>query len=149
MKERLPHFLLTTTAIEGWAHYIEQVLVEAGYGDGDPRYEIMQLREALLRLCRYLVSFGLHTQDWSIDESIAFFEREGYATRPIAEREARRGVMGPQYYAYTLGKHEILSLREKLKAKQGAAYDQLAFHDAFMKLPYPVSVIEKMLLSEE
>ena len=57
--------------------------------------------------------------------------------------------MGPQYYAYTLGKHEILSLREKLKAKQGAAYDQLAFHDAFMKLPYPVSVIEKMLLSEE
>ncbi|MCH8065896.1 MAG: DUF885 domain-containing protein [Chloroflexi bacterium] len=149
VKERLPHFLLTTTAVEGWAHYIEQVLVEAGYGDGDPRYEIMQLREALLRLCRYLVSFGLHTQDWDIDESIAFFEREGYATRPIAEREARRGVMGPQYYAYTLGKHEILSLREKLKAKQGAAYDQLAFHDAFMKLPYPVSVIEKMLLSEE
>ncbi len=146
--ERLPHFLLTTTAIEGWAHYIEQVLVEAGYGDGDPRYEIMQLREALLRLCRYIVSFGLHTQDWSIDEGIAFFEREGYATRPIAERETRRGVMGPQYYAYTLGKHEILELREKLKAKQGADYDQLAFHDAFMKLPYPVSVIESMLLGE-
>jgi len=120
--------------------------VEAGYGDGDPRYEIMQLREALLRLCRYLVSFGLHTQGWSIEQGIEFFEREGYATRPIAEREARRGVMGPQYYAYTLGKHEILSLREKLKAKQGAGYDQLAFHDAFMKLPYPVSVIESLLL---
>jgi uncharacterized protein (DUF885 family) len=143
---KLPHFLLTTTATEGWAHYIEQVLVEEGYGDGDPRYHIMQLREALLRLCRYLVSFGLHTQDWSIDQSIEFFEHEGYATRPIAERETRRGVMGPGYYAYTLGKHEILSLREKLKAKQGANYDQLAFHDAFMKLPYPVSIIESMLL---
>ncbi len=144
---KLPHFLLTTTATEGWAHYIEQVLVEAGYGDGDPRYHIMQLREALLRLCRYLVSFGLHTQDWSIDQAIEFFEREGYATRPIAERETRRGVMGPGYYAYTLGKHEILSLRDKLKAKQGANYDQLAFHDAFMKLPYPVSIIESMLAS--
>ncbi|MCH8009534.1 MAG: DUF885 domain-containing protein [Chloroflexi bacterium] len=144
---RLPHFLLTTTATEGWAHYIEQVLVEEGYGDGDPRYQIMQLREALLRICRYLCSFGLHTQDWSVDQAIEFFEREGYATRPIAEREARRGVMGPGYYAYTLGKHEILSLREKLKAKQGADYDQLAFHDAFMKLPYPVSIIESMLAS--
>jgi len=145
---RLPHFLLTTTATEGWAHYIEQVLVEAGYGDGDPRYEVMQLREALLRLCRYLCSFGLHTQDWSIDEAIAFFEREGYATKPIAERETRRGVMGPGYYAYTMGKHEILALREKLKAKQGADYDQLAFHNAFMQLPYPVSIIESRLLIE-
>ena len=143
---KLPHFLLTTTATEGWAHYIEQVLIESGYGDGDPRYHIMQLREALLRLCRYLVSFGLHTQDWSIDQAIEFFEHEGYATKPIAERETRRGVMGPGYYAYTLGKHEILSLRDKLKAKQGADYDQLAFHDAFMKLPYPVSIIESMLL---
>ncbi len=144
---KLPHFLLTTTAVEGWAHYIEQVLVEEGYGDGDPRYEVMQLREALLRLCRYLCSLGLHTQGWSIDEAIAFFEREGYATKPIADREARRGVMGPGYYAYTMGKHEILALREKLKAKQGADYDQLAFHDAFMKLPYPVSIVESMLAS--
>ena len=40
----------------------------------------------------------------------------------------------------------ILSLRDKLKAKQGANYNQLAFHDAFMKLPYPVSIIESILL---
>ena len=146
-KSKLPHFLGTTTTTEGWAHYVEQVLIEAGYGDGDPRFHIMQLREALLRLCRYLVSFGLHTQGWSFDEAVNFFGVEGHATRPIAEREARRGVMGPQYYAYTLGKHEILALREQLKEKQGAAYDQLAFHDAFMRLPYPVSIIAQRLLN--
>ena len=77
-----------------------------------------------------------------------FFEREGFATRPIAERETRRGVIGPGYYAYTLGKHEILALREKLKAKQGAQFDLLAFHDAFMTLPYPIPVIEGMLLGD-
>jgi uncharacterized protein (DUF885 family) len=146
---RLPHFLPTTTAIEGWAHYVEQVMIEAGYGDGDPRYHMMQLREALLRLCRYLAALGLHTQGWTIDESVAFFEREGFATRPIAERETRRGVMGPQYYAYTLGKHEILALREKLRAKQGASFNLLAFHDAFMKLPYPVPAIQQVLLRNE
>jgi uncharacterized protein (DUF885 family) len=148
-QRRLPHFLMTTTTVEGWAHYIEQVLIEAGYGDGDPRYHIMQVREALLRLCRYLVSFGLHTKGWSYGQAVEFFEREGFATRPIAEREARRGVIGPGYYAYTLGKHEILSLRERLQAKQGADFDLLAFHDAFMKLPYPIPIIEGILLGDE
>ena len=107
----------------------------------------MQLREALLRLCRYLVSFGLHTSGWGFEQAVDFFEREGFATRPIAEREARRGVIGPQYYAYTLGKHEILSLREKLKKQLGARFDLLAFHDAFMKLPYPIPIIEQILLA--
>ncbi|MGB2693932.1 MAG: DUF885 domain-containing protein [Dehalococcoidia bacterium] len=146
---KLPQFLMTTTTVEGWAHYVEQVMIEAGYGDGDPRYHIMQLREALLRLCRYLCSFGLHTQGWSYDQAVAFFEREGFATRPIAEREARRGVIGPGYYAYTLGKHEILALRERLRAQQGASFDLLAFHDAFMKLPYPIPMIERMLTASE
>jgi len=146
--DKLGHFLRPTTTTEGWAHYVEQVMIEAGYGDGDPRYEIMQLREALLRLCRYLVSFGLHTQGWSVEQAVDFFEREGFATKPIAERETRRGVIGPNYYAYTLGKHEILALRERLKRRLGAKYDQLAFHDAFMQLPYPVPMIEQMLLDE-
>ncbi len=145
---RLPHFLMTTTTVEGWAHYVEQVMVEAGYGEGDPRFEIMQLREALLRICRYLCSFGLHTQGWSFEQAVDFFEREGYATKPIAEREARRGAIGPGYYAYTMGKHEILSLRERLRAREGASFDLLAFHDAFMRLPYPIPMIEEMLLGD-
>ena len=147
-ERRLPHLLRATTTTEGWAHYVEQAFIEAGYGDGDPRYQIMQLREALLRLCRYLVSFGLHTAGWTFEQAVEFFQNEGFATQPIAEREARRGVIGPGYYAYTLGKHEILALRDKLKAKQGADFDLLAFHDAFMKLPYPISIIEGMLLGE-
>ena len=140
-------FLMTTTTIEGWAHYVEQLMVEAGYRDGDPRLELMQIREALLRLCRYLAAFGIHTQGWTFDQAVRFFMEEGYATQPIAERETKRGVIGPSYYAYTLGKHQILSLRDKLRAKLGPRYDQRAFHDAFMQLPYPVSIIESMMLA--
>jgi uncharacterized protein (DUF885 family) len=101
-QRKLPHFLMTTTTVEGWAHYVEQLLIEEGYGGGDPRYHIMQLREALMRLCRYLVSIGLHTQGWTFEQGVDFFLKEGYATQPIAERETRRGCIGPNYYAYTL-----------------------------------------------
>ena len=95
-QRKLPHFLMTTTTVEGWAHYVEQVLIEAGYGDGDPRYHIMQLREALMRLCRYLVSIGLHTQGWTFEQGVDFFLKEGFATQPIAERETRRGMHRPE-----------------------------------------------------
>lgn len=140
-------YLLTTTTVEGWAHYVEQLMVEAGYADGDPRYELMQIREALMRLCRYRCAFGMHVEGWSVQQGIDFFVKEGYATPVIAERETRRGVMGPNYYAYTLGKHRILALRGRLRARDGESFDERAFHDALMQLPYPVSTIEEILMS--
>lgn len=146
-KSEIGRYLLTTTTVEGWAHYIEQVMTEAGYGDSDPRFELMQLREALLRLCRYRCAFGMHVEGWSVDDSIEFFVREGFTTRVIAERETRRGILGPGYYAYTMGKHQILSLRSKLRERQGERFDQRAFHDAFMQLPYPIASIERIMLA--
>lgn len=139
-------YLLTTTTVEGWAHYIEQVMVEAGYADGDPRFHIMQIREALLRLCRYRCAFGLHAEGWSVQQAIDFFVKEGFATPVIAERETRRGILGPNYYAYTMGKHQILQLREKLRNRDGKKFDQTRFHDEFMQLPYPVATIERIML---
>ncbi len=139
-------YLLSITPIEGWAHYVEQVMVEAGYADGDPRFHLMQIREALLRLARYRCAFGLHAEGWSTQRAVDFFIKEGFATQVIAERETRRGVMGPNYYAYTLGKHEILRLRTKLKARDGAGFNLIRFHDELMQLPYPVSTIEKIML---
>ncbi|MEX2236261.1 MAG: DUF885 domain-containing protein [Dehalococcoidia bacterium] len=145
---RLAQFLRSsTTTVEGWAHYVEQVMIEAGYGGGDPRLELMQLREALLRLCRYLASFGMHTGGWSFEQAVGFFIKEGYSTPIIAERESRRGVVGPNYYAYTLGKHEILRLRDKYREQRGAGFSLLDFHDRFIRLPYPVAVIERIMLN--
>lgn len=145
-RSRLGKYLLSITPVEGWAHYVEQLMVEKGYGGGDPRYELMQIREALLRLCRYRCAFGLHVEGWTPEQAVEFFVREGFATRIIAERETRRGILGPNYYAYTMGKHQILALREKLRAKQGPSFGERRFHDEFMQLPYPVATIEKVMV---
>ncbi len=146
-KSRIGRFLLSITPIEGWAHYVEQVMIEAGYGGGEPKFHLMQIREALLRLARYRCAFGLHAEGWTIPQAVEFFVREGFTTQIIAERETRRGVIGPNYYAYTMGKHQILALRDKLRARDGASFDQRRFHDDFMQLPYPVATIEKMMLA--
>jgi uncharacterized protein (DUF885 family) len=140
-------YLLSITPVEGWAHYVEQLMVEGGYGGGDPRFHLMQIREALMRLARYRCAFGLHVEGWNTQRAIDFFINEAFATPVIAERETRRGVIGPNYYAYTMGKHQILRLRDKLKARDGARFDQRRFHDELMQLPFPVATIEKIMLS--
>jgi uncharacterized protein (DUF885 family) len=140
-------YLLSTTAVEGWAHYVEQLMVERGYAGGDPRFELMQIREALLRLCRYRCAFGLHVEGWTVDRAVNFFVDEGYTPRVIAERETRRGILGPNYYAYTMGKHQILSLRDSLRARDAAAFDERRFHDELMQLPYPLATVESIMLA--
>ena len=36
------------TNAEGWARYTEQMMVDRGFGGGDPRFRLAQLQEALL-----------------------------------------------------------------------------------------------------
>ena len=145
----LGKYLLSITPIEGWAHYVEQLMVEAGYANADPRFHLMQIREALMRLARYRCAFGLQAEGWTPQRAIDFFLNEAFVTEVIAERETRRGIIGPNYYAYTLGKHEILALRDKIRAREGAAFDLLRFHDELMQLPYPVSTIQRIMLGAQ
>jgi hypothetical protein len=139
-----------TTVIEGWAHYAEQAMVEAGFGDGDPRIQLGQLAESLLRLARLIVSIRLHADDWSVEQGVRFFRDEAFLEEPSARREAERGTFDPSYGAYAIGKLALLKLRADYKAKQGKAFSLRAFHDAFLAnggLPMPLQ--RKALLGEE
>jgi uncharacterized protein (DUF885 family) len=44
----------STAMVEGWAHYCEQMMVEAGFRKQDPSIRLGQLAEALIRLCRLI-----------------------------------------------------------------------------------------------
>lgn len=136
----------TTTAVEGWAHYCEEMMLDEGYGNGDPKLRLMQLHAALLRLCRYLAALRLHTHDLTYEEAVEFFVREGYTERIVAEREVRRGALNPGFYAYTLGKLEILRLREEYRRIAGPDFSLKAFHDLVVQTPYPIPLIREHLL---
>jgi uncharacterized protein (DUF885 family) len=57
--------------MEGWAHYCEQMMVEAGFGRGDHSIKLGQLAESLVRLARFIVGIRLHTEDWSVEQGNA------------------------------------------------------------------------------
>jgi uncharacterized protein (DUF885 family) len=122
---------------EGWAHYAEQMMLDEGYGGGDPKLRLGQLQDALLRNARFIVGIRMHTGDMSFDKAVDFFVEEGYQTRANAEREAKRGTSDPTYLVYTLGKLEILKLREEYRKRKGAAFSLREFHNAFLAEGFP------------
>jgi uncharacterized protein (DUF885 family) len=138
------------TNAEGWAHYSEQMMLDEGYGKGDLKLRLGQLQDALLRNARYIVGLQMHTGQMTFDQGVEFFVKEGYQTRPIAEKETKRGTSDPTYLVYTLGKLEILKLREDYKKMKGARYTLGEFHDSFMKQgAAPIKIVRRALLGNE
>jgi uncharacterized protein (DUF885 family) len=136
--------------IEGWAHYAEQMMLDEGFGGNNPKLRFAQLQAALSRLCRYLVGLKMHTQGMTYEGGVEFFMREGYLERANAEREARRGTLDPTYLIYTLGKMEILKLREEYRARAGASFSLGEFHDRLLAYGSPpVKILRMALLGDD
>jgi len=122
---------------EGWAHYTEQMILETGYGEGQPKLLLTQLLEALVRNCRYMCSLRMHTERMTLDEATKFFMENAYMAELPARREALRGTFDPGYLNYTLGKLMILKLRKDYQREQGGAYNLKEFHDRLLSFGGP------------
>lgn len=117
---------------DGWAHYAEQMLLDEGFGSGDPRLRLAQVSDALTRVCRLLSGIKLHTKRWTLEDAQRCFEKDAYVAAPAARREAERGTYDPTYGGYFLGKLGILKLRADYKAKQGSKFSLREFHERVM-----------------
>jgi uncharacterized protein (DUF885 family) len=135
---------------EGWAHYGEQMIVDEGWGNGDPHVRLAQLSEALLRECRYVVGVKLHTAGWTLSRSERFFQDACFQSPAVATEESLRGTQDPMYGYYTLGKLMILKLRSDYHKKLGSAYTLQSFHDALLAHgDPPVPLLRELLLGAD
>ena len=141
--------LFCGTNAEGWAHYTEQMMVDEGFGGGDPKFRLAQLQEALLRDCRYVVGIKLHTEGWTVEQGAKLFVEKGFQEPANAFEESRRGAYNPTYLYYTLGKLQIQDLRDEyLKKKPGSTLRD--FHDAFVSQgSMPVALVREVLFRGE
>jgi uncharacterized protein (DUF885 family) len=136
--------------VEGWAHYTEQMMLDQGYGNGSPELRAGQLMDALLRNCRYIVGIEMHTGKMTFEQGVEFFMHEGFLSRAYAEVETKRGTSDPTYLYYTLGKLEILKLRDDYHKKMGASYSLEQFHNEFMKQGgVPIKLIRHTMLGDD
>jgi len=155
---KLRKVFYANTNAEGWAHYCEQMMLEEGYGQLgtgarnalDAKYiHLGQLQDALLRDARFVVGIRMHTGTMSFEEANDFFVKEGYQSTKIAEIESKRGTSDPTYLYYTLGKLQILKLREDYRKKLGPDFVLGKFHDEFMSQGEPpIAVVRQAMLGD-
>jgi uncharacterized protein (DUF885 family) len=147
--------------VEGWAHYTEQMMVDQGFGAAaspNPtpeekikaaKYRLAQTDEALLRICRLCVSIKMHCQGMTIDQATKFFEDNCYYETKTARQEALRGAYDPEYLYYTLGKLEILKLREDYRKQEGSRFSLQKFHDEMLRHGAPpIRLLREVMLKD-
>jgi uncharacterized protein (DUF885 family) len=148
--------------IEGWAHYCEKMMIDEGFGSppsANPseddvkraaKYRMAQADEALLRLCRLCVSIKVHTQNMSIEEATKFFRDNCYYEQKPARQEAIRATFDPGYLNYTLGKLQIVKLRDDYKTQQGEDFSLQKFHNELLShgMP-PIRLLREIMLKDQ
>jgi hypothetical protein len=135
---------------EGWAHYSEEMMWEAGLGNGDPEAHIGQILEALQRNVRFLSAIGLHTGRMTVAESERMFREAAYMDPGNARQQAARGTFDPAYLNYTLGKLMIRKLRDDWTATRGGREAWQAFHDTFLSFGAPpIPLVREAMLGPE
>ena len=127
----------TYSYTEGWAHYTEEMMFDAGLDGQAPDSHIGQLSNALLRNVRFLSAIGLHTEGMTVDESRQMFIDKGVQDSGNASQQAFRGTFDPGYLNYTLGKLMIRKLRDDWTASRGGRAAWKEFHDTFLSYGAP------------
>jgi len=131
---------------EGWAHYAEEMMWDAGLGQGDAETHIGQLQNALLRNARFLSAIGLHTGKMSVSDSERLFRDEAFQDSATARQQALRGTYDPAYLNYTLGKLMIRKMRDEWTAPRGGRMAWKSFHDTFLSFGGPpIPIVRKAM----
>lgn len=135
---------------EGWAHYCEEMMFDAGVEGATPEAHIGQLVEALLRNVRYLSAIGLHTGGMTVDQSEKMFREQAFQDAGNARQQAARGTYDPAYINYTLGKLMIMQLREDWTKTHGGRAGWKAFHDQFLSYGGPpIPLVRAQMLGSQ
>lgn len=123
--------LQSGTYIEGWAVYTEQTLLDQGYGDGDPRLRLMQLKFYLRAVANAILDHRMHCSRWSDEQALRFlvdgaFQSEGEARLKII----RAKQSSTQLSTYFVGRMAHYRLRQAISREAGPEFDLARYHEA-------------------
>ena len=104
---------------EGWAYYVESLLVEYGYAD-NPMDRLVDRKRRLWRAARCQIDIGLNS-GWLLPADGLRLLRTAGFTLEEAREQMDRFRLNPGYQlCYSLGRFEILQLREAYSGSYGA-----------------------------
>lgn len=131
--------------LEGWASYIEELMVDQGFMPGDERLRLVVARDRVVRAARLVAAVRLHALGAKLDDAIKVFTDEGGLDDYPARREAERAALDPMVLSAALGRIAILKLRDDWRATHADAPLE-AFHDALLRHGTPSPIFLRRVL---
>jgi uncharacterized protein (DUF885 family) len=135
----------STEFVEGWAHYCEQLMYEAGFSNR-PEVRFVQLTDLIWRACRVVIDVELSSGRLGFEQSVDMLVGRAGMARESAEAEVKRYTYTPGYQlSYLYGKHLLLGLRERVKERRRSDFSLLDFHDRLLYAgPLPAAMWDRL-----
>jgi uncharacterized protein (DUF885 family) len=140
----------SSSMVEGWAVYVERMMMEEGYDNNEPEMWLMYYKWHLRSVCNTILDYSVHVKGMSKDQAIDLLVNQAFQEKAEAEEKWHRvSVTQVQLCCYFTGFSEIYDLREAMKKKQGDKFDLKAFHEKFLSYgSAPVKYIRELMLED-
>jgi uncharacterized protein (DUF885 family) len=139
--------LQSGTFIEGWAVYAEQLMVNAGYNDNDPRQKLIALKWLLRSVTNALMDQAIHVDGMSREEAMDLMVEGGFQEeREAALKWVRAQLSFTQLSTYMVGYLEHIDLHAEVKKAWGEEYTPRKYHDTLLSFGSPPVQYARALL---
>ncbi|MDW8242251.1 MAG: DUF885 domain-containing protein [Thermogemmata sp.] len=115
---------------EGWAVYTEQMMLDQGYGNGDPALRLHQLKFYLRAVLNALLDHHMHCSNWDDATARRLLMERGFQTEGEAEGKILRAKQSSgQLSTYFVGRMAFYRLRQQVQRRRGDMFDLARFHE--------------------
>jgi uncharacterized protein (DUF885 family) len=118
---------------EGWAVYTERAMLDQGYGDGDLRLRLMQLKFYLRAVGNAILDHKMHCNNMSDEDAMDLLVNQAFQSEEEARQKVVRSKQSSvQLSTYFVGRMAFYRLRQKVEREEGKNFDLGRFHEAVL-----------------
>jgi uncharacterized protein (DUF885 family) len=125
--------LFSGVFMEGWAVYVEQVMLDQGYGKGDLALRLNQLKWYLRSVANAILDHQMHCTQMTDAEALAFLTQRAYQSEGEALGKIIRAKQSScQLSTYFVGRTAFYRLRQQVQREQGDRFELGRYHEAVL-----------------
>jgi uncharacterized protein (DUF885 family) len=118
---------------EGWAVYTEQMMLDQGFGQGDPALRLNQLKWYLRSVANAILDHRMHCGHMTDAEALAFLTQRAFQSEGEAVGKIIRAKQSScQLSTYFVGRTAFYRLRQQVQREQGDQFQLGRYHEAVL-----------------
>jgi uncharacterized protein (DUF885 family) len=121
--------------VEGWAVYTEQTMLDQGYGEGDLKLRLMQLKFYLRAVANAIITHRMHVLNATDEEISNFLTGDAFQSEAEAHGKIiRTKQSSTQLSTYFVGRMAMYRLRQQIERELGDQFDLGRYHEAVISI---------------